>query len=160
MPSREEIWKKLVQEAGDDAVASAASVGVEQAERELAAAKFDVKAERARANALIAELVGESGPTSDRGESTAWVSKAAPESERKRPAGTRRAVGIALALAALATLGGVLYALATREKPHETPIEVPRQGPPPSAPVAPGPAPQRQETPTPAPRRTPEKPTL
>jgi hypothetical protein len=154
MPTREQIWNALVDAAGEDAIASAASVGVERAEKELEAAGFDVKAERERASARVAELLGETEPSSDKGEATAWVSKAAPE--RKKVPGTRRAVTVAVALA-LATAAGVLYALASREKPHENPpVEVPRQGPAPTAPVAP---PQtQQETPGPAPRTPTDKP--
>ena len=50
------LWKELVDEAGEDAVDRAAAVSVAEAERELAAAGFDVEAERAAARALIAAL--------------------------------------------------------------------------------------------------------
>ena len=50
------LWKELVDEAGEDAVDRAASVSVAEAERELAAAGFDVDAEREVARALIAAL--------------------------------------------------------------------------------------------------------
>jgi hypothetical protein len=53
----EALWKQLVDEAGDEAVARAAAVSVAEAERELAAAGFDVEAERAIARARIAALV-------------------------------------------------------------------------------------------------------
>ncbi|MGO9835448.1 MAG: hypothetical protein ACLP1X_14640 [Polyangiaceae bacterium] len=58
MPPRspESLWRKLVDEAGDDAVERAAAVSVAQAERDLAAAGFDVAAERALAMARIAAL--------------------------------------------------------------------------------------------------------
>jgi hypothetical protein len=60
MPARtaEDLWQHLVDEAGDDRVAQAAAVTVAQAERGLAAAGFDVAAERAVARARIASLEG------------------------------------------------------------------------------------------------------
>jgi hypothetical protein len=59
MPPRspEALWQDLVDEAGDDAVEQAASVRVADAARDLAAAGFDVAAERAVAVARIAALV-------------------------------------------------------------------------------------------------------
>jgi hypothetical protein len=58
MPPRspESLWQQIVDEAGDDAVERAAAVSVAQAEKDLAAAGFDVAAERARAMARIAAL--------------------------------------------------------------------------------------------------------
>jgi len=58
MPKRspEEVWRQLVDEAGEDEVERAASVSVAQAEKELAQAGFDVAAERAKGAALIDEL--------------------------------------------------------------------------------------------------------
>jgi hypothetical protein len=55
-PSPEQIWQRLVDEAGEDEVERAASVRVAQAEKDLAEAGFDVAAERAKATALLAEL--------------------------------------------------------------------------------------------------------
>jgi hypothetical protein len=56
MTREEELWDKLVDEAGEDLIEEAAAVSVEQAERELAAAGFDVAEERARAEAFLASL--------------------------------------------------------------------------------------------------------
>jgi hypothetical protein len=53
-----ELWKVLVDEVAEDEVDRAASVSVAQAEQELAAAGFDVAAERARAEAFLEELEG------------------------------------------------------------------------------------------------------
>jgi hypothetical protein len=52
----EAIWQRLVDEAGEDAIEAAAAVSVAQAERDLAAAGFDVAAERAAALGRIDEL--------------------------------------------------------------------------------------------------------
>jgi len=58
MPKRgpEDVWRQLVDEAGEDEVERAASVSVAQAENELAQAGFDVAAERAKGAALIEDL--------------------------------------------------------------------------------------------------------
>jgi hypothetical protein len=52
----EALWQLLVDEAGEDAIEAAAAVSVAQAERDLAEAGFDVKAERAVAVARIEAL--------------------------------------------------------------------------------------------------------
>jgi hypothetical protein len=59
MPPRspESLWRQLVEEAGEDLINEAAAVRVAQAERELAAAGFDVAAERRLAEERIAALV-------------------------------------------------------------------------------------------------------
>jgi hypothetical protein len=64
--SPEALWRRLVDEAGEDAIEAAAAVSVAQAERELAEAGFDVKAERARAVAKIEALEARGGPGSGR----------------------------------------------------------------------------------------------
>jgi len=53
-----DLWKKLVEEAGEDEIERAAKISVEQAEKELAAAGFDVAAERAKAEAFLDALGG------------------------------------------------------------------------------------------------------
>jgi sirohydrochlorin ferrochelatase len=55
-PDALEIWRQLVDEAGEDEIDRAASVTVAQAEKDLADAGFDVAAERARAAALLRKL--------------------------------------------------------------------------------------------------------
>jgi hypothetical protein len=79
MPKRspEEVWRQLVDEAGEDEVERAASVSVAQAEKELAQAGFDVAAERANGAALIDELES-AGRLSGR-VAIADAEKAAPE---------------------------------------------------------------------------------
>jgi len=54
-----EVWRQLVDEAGEDEIERAASVSVEQAEKELTAGGFDVAAERAKAEAFLRELESE-----------------------------------------------------------------------------------------------------
>ncbi len=154
MPSPENLWQRLVDEAGDDAVESAAAVSVAQAERELVAAGFDVKAERARAEARIAELTGGAGAPSQTSalepamDPTSWVRGATPPA-RRSPA-SRKVVWLAAALAAAATAGGILYAAAHRPKPPDNPVEVPSAtapAPAPPPPVAPSEPLPRDEKP-------------
>jgi hypothetical protein len=59
-----DLWEQLVDEAGEELIERAANVSVEQAERELRAAGFDVRAERARAEAFLEAL--ERGATIER----------------------------------------------------------------------------------------------
>jgi putative heme degradation protein len=54
--SPEELWRLLIEEAGESEVEAAANVGVAEAEKELAEAGFDVAAERAKAEALLRDL--------------------------------------------------------------------------------------------------------
>jgi hypothetical protein len=55
--SVQEVWTELVDEAGEDAIARAAEVGVAEAEAELREAEFDIGKENAAADRLIAELM-------------------------------------------------------------------------------------------------------
>jgi hypothetical protein len=54
--SHKALWAQLLDEASEEAIEAAAAVSVAQAERDLAAAGFDVAAERAKALAWIDEL--------------------------------------------------------------------------------------------------------
>jgi hypothetical protein len=55
---KSDLWKKLVAEAAEAEIDAAASVTVEQAEKDLAAWGFDVAAERAKAEAFLVQLEG------------------------------------------------------------------------------------------------------
>jgi hypothetical protein len=55
----EDLWRHLVDEAGEEEIERAASVSVAEAEAYLTKAGFDVKAERARAEAFLTSLGGE-----------------------------------------------------------------------------------------------------
>ncbi len=90
MLTPEDLWNKLVEETGEEEITTAASVSASQAERDLRAAGFDVKAEREQANAVIADLTGEKAPASDRAAPTAWVT--GPASAGRRSPSNRRAV--------------------------------------------------------------------
>jgi hypothetical protein len=128
MATPEELWQRLVDETGEEAIESAAAVSVAQAERDLVAAGFDVSAERARADARVAALTGGAPLVSPApepaAEPTAWVRVAAPAA-RRSPVSRRAAVWLAAALLAAATAGGVFYAAAHRPKPPDKPVEAP-----------------------------------
>ena len=56
-PTRgQKLWEKLVDEAGEDEIEAAASVSVEEAERELREAGFDLDDEDAQAEAFLVAL--------------------------------------------------------------------------------------------------------
>jgi hypothetical protein len=154
MPTPENLWLTLVEEAGVD-VDAAAATSVAQAERDLIAAGFDVTAERARANAHIEALIGESVPGSGAGEPAiepgAWVR--GPPAPARRSPGSRRVVWLAAALAAAAATGGIVYAVAHRPKPPDEPVEGPREVPSATAPSPPAPL-----APSAPPQTGPEKP--
>src|ERR1700689_3122662 len=90
MPSTpEQVWQRLVDESGEDEIERAGRASVAQAERELRQAGFDVKKERAEADAWLKELTREAAPDespkddaadSDPGEAAAWVSVPPPAS--------------------------------------------------------------------------------
>jgi len=55
---KSDLWKQLVAEAAEAEIDAAASISVEQAEKDLAAWGFDVAAERAKAEAFLVALEG------------------------------------------------------------------------------------------------------
>jgi hypothetical protein len=141
----QDLWKQLVDEASEEEIDRAASVSVEQAEAELAAAGFDVAAERAKAAAFLDALehgaeeprepeVAGAEATAPGPPAVAAVAQVAPPAGRRRP---RRAV-VLLAAAATVTVGaGVLYAAMHRAPepalppplPPSTPLPAPSPGP-------------------------------
>jgi hypothetical protein len=153
MSGANELWNRLVAEAGEDEVEAAASVSVSEAERELKAAGFDTNAERAKAAATIAALTS-GGASAGAGakeepdvprEGQGWVS--APPGPARRARASSRVVWLVAALVAAATAGGILYGVGRRPKLREETPEPPRPAPTPSAAPAPTPsaAPARTE---------------
>jgi hypothetical protein len=155
-----DIWKQLVDEAAEDEIERAASVSVEEAERELAAAGFDLAAERAKASAFLDGLAGGSlaeretaREDEDDGASRAVADVPAPAQavaavEQVAPPpvvvrrNRRRQRPVVLWLAAAATVtvgGGALYA-ALHSEPEPPAPPAPTIPPPTPAPV-PSPAP-------------------
>jgi hypothetical protein len=136
-----DLWRDLVAEAGDDAALNAAQVTSADAERELAAAGFDVAEERAKAAAHLRALDSFEAPSKPEAkapvEEQAWVRRVPPASLRERPSSPRW-VWLVAATLALATMGGLLYGLAHRPKPVDLPREVPTLEVP--APTAPAPS--------------------
>jgi hypothetical protein len=152
MPVADDLWKKLVDEAGEDAVDDAAGVAVSDAERDLKVAGFDTNAERAKAAAAIAGLLGaDRAPkegTDVAREGQGWVS--APDPPAKRGRSSSRVVWLVAALVAAATAGGIVYGLAHRPKPPDVPPEPPQPAPTTSAALAPAPEPTVSSRPAPA----------
>jgi hypothetical protein len=99
-----DLWKELVDEAGEDAIERAATVSVAQAEAELTAAGFDVAAERAKAGAFV-EAPGSTVSSATPGETAPRV----PEPTlRKGP--RARVLWLAAAASFAVVVGGALYA--------------------------------------------------
>ena len=109
--SPRDVWKQLVDEAGEEMIEQAASVSVEQAEKELRAFGFDVAAERAKARAFLEDL--EHG-TERQHLAPAQPAMAPPAPRRKRP------VTLWLAAAAVVAAGGAV-ALHVTLREHPTP---------------------------------------
>ncbi|MGD0526483.1 MAG: hypothetical protein ABSE49_15150 [Polyangiaceae bacterium] len=115
------LWRKLVDEAGEELIEEAAAVSVAQAEKELAEAGFDVAAERAKAEAFLASL---EGVAAAEGEAAAEaVPQEPPESLPERPAKrpSRKArpavVWAATAAAAAVAAGTAVTAYVTTSGP-------------------------------------------
>jgi hypothetical protein len=127
MTREERLWQKLVDEAGEELIEEAAAVSVAQAEKELAAAGFDVAAERARAEAFLVSLetaVAEEGVAEA-------VAQEAPASQAKRVGkGARKkgypaAVWVAAAAAAVAAGAAVTYVATRPEEARIVPTPPP-----------------------------------
>jgi len=121
-PSAREVWQELVDDAGEDAIERAAGVSVAQAEKDLAAAGFDVAAEREKAyDFVLAELARDGRPSGPvavgrmpaAAEPPASPGVATPTGEDRRPSvrashgRSSRSVAVWLAAAAAAAVGGV-----------------------------------------------------
>jgi hypothetical protein len=134
----DDLWNQLAAEAGDD-------VSVSEAERERKAAGFDTTAERAKAEATIAALIGAYAAPKDAPdvarEGQGWMSAPSPPAKKARA--SSRVVWLVAALVAAAMAGGILYGAARRPKPREETPEPPQPAPTTSA--APAPAPEPTE---------------
>jgi hypothetical protein len=121
-----DLWKELVDEAGEEEIDRAATVSVAQAEAELEAAGFDVAAERAKAGAFVESLRSE-------------VSNSAPtEAPRGVAAMRRKGPHPAVVwLAAAATFVVVVGALYTAFRSPEPVSHAPPPAPSGSAPIVP-----------------------
>jgi hypothetical protein len=132
-PSASEIWQRLVDEAGDEEVERAASVSVEQAERELAAMGVDVAAQRAKADDFLQALErgAVAGPEGDRPQPDRSSVRTRPDPKPAR--GERRHVPgrvVLLAAAATAAVGGAIaYGAAHHRHPAPAPSPAPSPSP-------------------------------
>jgi hypothetical protein len=121
MQQPKNLWQELVDEAGEEEIERAASVSVEEAEAELAAAGFDVAAERAKASAFLDAL--ESGTF----EAAPQVREAepAPPSPRRNRRSPRPVVMWLAAAATMTVAGGAVYAALHEHAPAPTPSPPP-----------------------------------
>jgi hypothetical protein len=142
-PTATQVWRRLVDEAGEDEIAAVLSMSQEQVDAELAGAGFDLGTERAKADAFLEELVsgaldGSLGFRSETPEvmqapTSAVVAIARPQPRpepwhRRRP---RTALVLLVAATAAAAAGATYVAMH-----HE-----PAPAPPLPSPPAPAPAP-------------------
>jgi hypothetical protein len=147
--SPEEIWRRLVEEAGEDEIERAASVSVAQAEKDLAAAGFDVAAEREKADALLRKLEQGSRVSGEVAVSKVVRQGAAPEEPTERSAWVtgaraappkpldRRWVALIAAAVPLVVLGGgVSLAIGLLSKDEDQPIQIVLDAAPSAAPSA------------------------
>jgi hypothetical protein len=123
-----EVWQMLVDEAGEDEVERAASMSVEEAERELAAMGIDVAAERAKGEDFLNALArGEDVSALDddtegrRSQVRAKLGATPSPGERKRGRGK----AVLAAAAATVVLGGAAYAALHRHEPAPSPSPSP-----------------------------------
>lgn len=116
MPKRspEEIWRRLVDEAGEDEIEQAAGVSVAQAEKDLAQAGFDVAAERAKADALMRELEAEAPVSGKMAVVTAlWDAPIAPVTRVPEPERKERKRSIVLVAIAILVAGAMTVLIPT-----------------------------------------------
>jgi hypothetical protein len=160
-----ETLEVIERSAEEDEAERILALSDEDLDHELAAAGFDPRAVRAKGEALAEKLgvntsfleaLASGAPASKKADEpsvdpAAWVTQTAP-SRLATPA-ARWAVLLAAALAAAATGGGVLYALAHRPKPNDKPVEVlPQEVPTVTPPVVPAPQ-DTSSAPPPEPRK-------
>ena len=108
-----DLWRELVDEAGEDGIDRAVKLSAAQAEAELKAAGFDVAAERAKTDAFL-ETLG-TGSGASRSEEAAQRPAAAARRKRRSSA-----VPWLAAAATFGVAGGVLYA--TLHHPSPEPV--------------------------------------
>jgi hypothetical protein len=113
-----DLWNKLVDEAGEDEIDRAASVGVEQAEAELKAAGFDVGAERAKASAFLDAL---ECPAPEQETPRAAKDKHGPQRPRSRPAFAWLAAAATVGVVAGGALQAALVSPAVVGQPSPRP---------------------------------------
>ncbi len=56
-PTATQVWRRLVEEAGEDQIAAVLSMSQDQVDAELAGAGFDLGAERATADGFLEDLL-------------------------------------------------------------------------------------------------------
>jgi len=119
---KSDLWKQLVEEVGEEEIERAACVTVAEAEAELAAAGFDVAAERARSEAFLDALANGS---LDSAASAAVARDATPRSARQERRKGPPPMVVLLGTAAVAAAAGAAIYAATHPAPEHTTTPAP-----------------------------------
>jgi hypothetical protein len=153
-PTASQVWRQLVDEAGEDEIAAVLSMTQEQVDAELAGAGFDLAQERAKADRFLEDLAsGALEADAAKAEDARRALYAVPSAvlavaqlppperteRRRRP---RTALVLLVAATAAAAAGGAAYTML-----HHEPAPSPPSPQPPELP--PTPAPSSTEAPVP-----------
>jgi hypothetical protein len=155
-PTASQVWRRIVDEAGDDEIAAILSLSQEEVDAELAGAGFDVQTERAKADQFLEDLVsgaleemmglGTAAPAPRAQPTSGIVAIAQPQQApvlarpRRRP---RTSMVLLFAAIAAAAAGGATYVTLHHGAPSPSP-----------------PAPEPHPEPSPSPSFVPPQPDL
>lgn len=144
-PTATQVWRRLVEEAGEDQIAAVLGMSQEQVDAELAGAGFDLGAERAKADGFLEDFLSGAldeslgfpteGRAAERAPTSAVVAIARPQhrpepGHRRRP---RTALVLLIAATAAAAAGATYVAM------HHEPAPAPSSAPPHEPAPAPSP---------------------
>jgi len=130
-PTATQVWRRLVDEAGEDEIAAVLSLSQEQVDAELAGAGFDLQTERERADTFLEDLLSGALDESPSAVPTSAVVAIARPQHRPEPWHRRRPrTALVLLVAATAAAAGGATFVAMRQEPAPAP-----SSPPPPAPV-------------------------
>lgn len=150
-PTAAQVWRRLVDEAGEDQIAAVLSMSQEQVDAELAGAGFEIQNERAKADQFLEDLVSgaldeslgfrSETPDPERARTSAVVAIARPQHKpepwhRRRP----RTALVLLIAATAAAAAGATYVAMHQERAPEPPLPSlppPAPAPSPTASAAP-----------------------
>ncbi|HEX8793487.1 MAG TPA: hypothetical protein VF765_21240 [Polyangiaceae bacterium] len=135
-PTAAQVWRRLVEEAGEDQIAAVLSMSQEQVDAELAGAGLDLQTERQKADRFLEDLLSGALDESPSSVPTSAVVAIAQPQHRPEP-WHRRRPRTALVLLVAATAG--IAAGATYVAMHQEPAPAPSSPPPPEPAPAPSP---------------------
>src|SRR5271165_4122890 len=133
-PTAAQVWRRLVDEAGEDQIAAVLSMSQEQVDAELAGAGFEVGAERAKADQFLEDFVSgaldeslgfrSEAADAERAPTSAVVAIAQPQHRhepwrRRRP---RTALVLLVAATAAAAAGATYVAMHREPAPEPQPL--------------------------------------